>query len=172
MWKWIRSLFGAKPVDEQVADLEREAQSLRLDLAEQERLVAQLREELERQRSGSSAHVSEVVQAQVEQLLSDVATPVAQTFTQAHLLEVEGRPVQAKDVLAVAKRLVRALEDNGLSLVGSVGEMVPFDPNHHDLLSRDVSLKPGDWVILRFVGVAYQDKLLRKAGVEMTRVED
>ncbi len=166
MWERIRSLFGAKPVDEQVADLEREAQRLRLDLAEQEQLALQLKQELERQRSGSSAHVSEAVQAQVEQLLSDVATPVAQLLTQAHLLEVEGKPVQAKDVLAVAKRLVRVLEDNGLTLEGRVDERVLFDSNHHEPLSADVSLKPGQMVTVRFVGVAYRGKLLRKAGVE------
>ena len=166
MWERIRSLFGAKPVDEQVADLEREAQRLRLDLAEQEKMVAQLKVELERQRSGSSAHASEAVQAQVEQLLSDVATPVAQLLTQAHLLEVEGKPVQAKDVLAVTKRLVRTLEDNGLTLEGRVGESVPFDPDRHEPLSTDVSPKSGQMVTVRFVGVAYRSKLLRKAGVE------
>ena len=61
--------------------------------------------------------VTEAVQAQVEQLLADAATPVAQLLTQAHLLETEERPVQAKDALAVAKRLVRTLEDHGLAWV-------------------------------------------------------
>ena len=172
MWEWIRSLFGAKPVDERVVNLEREAQSLRLDLAEQERLAAQLKEELERLRGSASAHVSEAVQVQVEQLLTDVATPVVQLLTQTHLLEVEDKPVQAKDVLALVKRLVRTLEDNGLTLVGSVGETAPFDPNHHEPLSSSVSLEPRDRVTLRFVGVAYQGRLLRKAGVEAAKVED
>jgi molecular chaperone GrpE (heat shock protein) len=172
MWEWIRSLFGAKPVDERVVDLEREAQSLRLDLAEQERLAAQLKEELERLRDSASAHVSEAVQVQVEQLLTDVATPVVQLLTQTHLLEVEDKPVQAKDVLALVKRLVRTLEDNGLTLVGSVGATAPFDLNHHEPLSSSVSLEPGDRVTLRFVGVAYQGRLLRKVGVEAAKVED
>jgi molecular chaperone GrpE (heat shock protein) len=166
MWEWVRSLFGTKPVDEQVVDLEREAQSLRLDLAEQERLVAQLKEELERQRSGSNTHISEAIQVRMEQLLSDVATPVAQLLTQAHLLEVEDHPVQAKDVLAVSKRLLRTLEDNGLMLEGCVGERVPFDPDRHEPLSGDVSPKSGQTVTVRFVGVAYRGRLLRKAGVE------
>lgn len=172
MWKRIKSLFSGKPTDERVVDLEREAQSLRLDLAEQARSAARLKEELERLRSGSSAHVSEAVQAQVERLLSDVATPVVQLLTQTHLLEVEDKPVQAKDVLALVKRLVRTLEDNGLTLMGSVGATAPFDPNHHEPLSSSVSLEPGDRATLRFVGVAYQGRLLRKAGVEAAKVED
>ena len=127
--------------------------------------MANLKEELERQRSGASARVDEAVQAQMERLLADAAAPVAQLLTQAHLLEVEGKPVQARDVLAVAKRLVRTLEDNGLTLEGSVGETTPFDPNRHEPLSADASPAEGQPVVVRFVGVAYQGKLLRKAGV-------
>lgn len=166
MWEWLDRLLGKKPADERVLALEQESQRLRLELAEQEKTVARLKQELERQRGGTSVRVAEAVQTQVEQLLADVATPVAQLLTQAHLLEVEGKPVQAKDVLAVAKRLVRTLEDNGLTLEGSVGESVPFDPDRHELLSADVSLKAGQMVTVRFVGVAYRGKLLRKAGVE------
>ncbi len=166
MLEWIKSLFGGKPADERMIELERQAQNLRLDLAEQEQVAVRIKKELDRLDSGSSAHVSDAVQARVEQLLSDAATPVAQLLTQAHLLEVEERPVQARDVLAVAKRLVRVLEDNGMTLEGRVGERVPFDPNYHEPLSADVSLQAGQMVTVRFVGVAYQGKLLRKAGVE------
>lgn len=172
MWKRLVAIFGKKPsegvaTDERNLALEREAQSLRLELEEREREVTRLREELERQRGGTSARVTEAVQARMEQLLADVAAPVAQLLTQTHLLEVEGKPVQARDVLAIAKRLVRVLEDNGLTMEGSVGETAPFDPNRHEPLSADASLKQGQPVVLRFVGVAYQGKLLRKAGVEM-----
>ena len=166
MWEWLGRLLGRKPTDERVLALKQEAQRLRLELAEQEKTVARLKQELERQRGGASARVTEAVQTQVEQLLADVATPVAQLLTQAHLLDVEGKPVQARDVLAVAKRLVRTLEDNGLMLEGRVGESVSFDPDHHEPLSADVSPKSGQMVTVRFVGVAYQGKLLRKAGVE------
>lgn len=164
MFNWIRSLFG-KPKDASLIDLQREAQSLRLELQERDKLVADFKEELERQRSGASARVDESVQAQVEQLLADAAAPVSQLLTQVHLLE-EGHPVQAKDVMAVAKRLVRVFEDNGLELAGNVGETVRFDPNHHEPLSAGASPKQGERVVVRFVGVAYRGKLLRKAGIE------
>ncbi len=166
MLEWIKSLFGGKPADERMIELERQAQNLRLDLAEQEQVAVLIKKELDRLSSASSARASEAVQAQVEHLLSDAATPVTQLLTQAHLLEVEERPVQARDVLAVAKRLVRVLEDNGLTVEGRVGERVPFDPNHHEPLSADVSLQAGRMVMVRFVGLAYQGKILRKAGVE------
>jgi molecular chaperone GrpE (heat shock protein) len=171
VWKWLGRLLGKKPADEQALALEQEAQKLRLELAEQEQTVARLKQELERQRGGASAHVTEAVQTQVEQLLTDVSTPVSQLLTQAHLLEVEGQPVQARDVLALVKRLVRTLEDRGLTLVGRVGESVPFDPDHHEPLSADVSPKSGQMVTVRFVGVAHRGKLLRKAGVEQSSNE-
>ncbi len=172
MRKWLVAIFGKRPPEGMAADerglaLAREAQSLRLELEERERAVANLKEELERQRNSAGAHIDEAVQAQMERLLADAAAPVAQLLTQAHLLEVEGKPVQARDVLAVAKRLVRILEDNGLTLEGSVGETVPFDPNRHEPLSANASLKSGQPAVMRFVGVAYQGKLLRKAGVEI-----
>jgi molecular chaperone GrpE (heat shock protein) len=166
MPKWLDNLLARFGTDERALALEREVQSLRLELDERDRAVTNLSEELERQRSGASARVAEAVETQVEQLLADAAAPVAQLRTQMHLLEAEGKPVQARDVLAVAKRLVRTLEDNGLGLEGSVGEAVPFDPNHHEPLSAGVALTPGQPVVLRFVGVVYRGKLLRKAGVE------
>jgi molecular chaperone GrpE (heat shock protein) len=171
MWKRLVETFGKKPPaeaapDERVLALEREGQSLRLKLEELEQSLASLKGELERQHSSASARVAGAVQAQVERLLADAAAPVAQLLTQAHLLEVEGKPVQAKDVLAVARRLVRTLEDSGLTLEGSIGQAVPFDPNRHEPLGAGGFPEPGQPVVVRFVGVAYQGKLLRKAGVE------
>ncbi len=171
MWNWLKRLLrrpkeASLQADERLLALEREAQSLRLELAERDRLMANLKSELERQRNGENTRVAEAVQAQMERLLTDVATPVVQLLTQAHLLEVEGKQVQAKDVLAVAKRLVRALEDGGLTLEGAVGEKAPFDPNRHQPLSADASPTPGEAVVVKFVGVSYRGQIIRKAGVE------
>jgi molecular chaperone GrpE (heat shock protein) len=164
MLKWIKSLLGTAPA----AGSENEAQTLRLELAERDKLIAQLKADLERLRREAETRGAVSLQAQVESLFTDVAAPVAQLQTQAHLLEVENRPVQARDVLAVAKRLVRVLEDNGLSLENHVGEQVVFDPNRHEPLTTGAAPQPGQPVIVRFVGVALRGKLLRKAGVETT----
>jgi len=173
MWRWLKRLAAllcknlqeGVTVDERLLELEREVQTLRLELQERERIVANLKSELERQRRHESARITEVVQTQMEQLLTDAAAPVAQLLTQAHLLEMEGKPVQAKDVLAIAKRLVRILEDRGLTLEGNVGKRVPFDPNRHEPLNSEASIKPGESVVIKFVGVSYQGKIVKKAGV-------
>jgi molecular chaperone GrpE (heat shock protein) len=147
-----------------------ERQSLRLELQERNQLVAQLKQDLDRQRSGASAQLNQAAQAQFEQLLAETAGPVAQLVTQAHLLEVEGKPVSARDVLVVARRLVRILEDHGLTLEGQVGETVQFDPNRHEPLQSQVTLTANQEVTVRFVGAAFHGKLLRKAGVSPGRM--
>lgn len=167
----LKQWFGQSPTaqpqeDERLLALERQIQNLRLELAERNQLADKLKQELERQRSSESDRLTNAVQTQIEQLLSDAATPVTQLLTQAHLVS-EGKPVQAKDVLAVAKRLTRVLEDTGLTLTSSVGKTVSFDSNLHDPLSASTSLAPGVPVVVKFAGVSYQGKVIRKAGVEL-----
>jgi molecular chaperone GrpE (heat shock protein) len=90
---------------------------------------------------------------------------VAHLLTQADLLERDGKPIQAQDVLTVARRLVRVLEDHGLTLEGSVGETLPFDPNRHEPLSAEAALQPGEPAVIKFVGASYGGKVLKKSGV-------
>jgi molecular chaperone GrpE (heat shock protein) len=164
---WLKQWFNPPPAaaDGQVLVLRRELQHLRLELQEREQAIIRLQQELEHQRSGNSARFSEAIQVRLEQLLADAASPMTQLATQAYLLEVEGKPVQASDVLAVAKRLVRLLEDYGLTLAGQAGQVVSFDPNQHEPLQSGLILSAGQPVVIRFAGVTYQGKLLRKAGV-------
>lgn len=162
MWKWIADLFARRPA----ASSENEVQALRLELAERDRLISQLKADLERQRREADTRGAASVQAQVEQVFTDAAAPAAQLLTQAYLLEAENRPVQARDVLAVAKRLIGALESSGLGFEGHPGERAKFDPDRHELLNSGSTLRPGQPATVRFAGVTFRGKLLRKAGVE------
>ena len=170
MLKFISKLLGLSRTSqsqsyEKLLTLEREIQNLRLELTECDQLIDKLKQQLEQQRTSENNNISSAVQNQIEQLLTDTAAPVTQLLTQAHLLE-QGKPVQAKDVLLVAKRLIRTLEDNGLTIVSQVGETVSFDSNLHEPLSASTSIPPGTEVVVRFAGVSYQGKVIRKAGVE------
>lgn len=121
MWAWLQRLFGrdkTTPVgvatEDRALTFGREAQALRLELVEWELLIGRLKSDLDRQRAGESQRVDSVVDAGRERLLADAATPLVQLMTQAHLLEVAGKPVQAADVLTVAKRLMRVFETAGV----------------------------------------------------------
>ena len=153
--------------DEKLLTIEREIQNLRLELTNRDQLIDKLKQQLEQQRTSENNNIDSAVQNQIEQLLTDTAAPVTQLLTQAHLLE-EGKPVQAKDVLLVAKRLIRTLEDSGLTLVGRVDETVSFNSNLHEPLSASSEISPGAEVVVRFAGVSYQGKVIRKAGVELS----
>lgn len=167
MLKWLKEnlgfSFGPLP-DERRLAVESELQKIRLELAAYEKRLTELRDDLERYQTNESARTEAAIHARLELLLTEVAAPVAQLLTQAHPLEVESQPVQTKDVLAVAQRLVRVLEDEGLTLEGCVGETVSYDPNHHEPLSG-ATFATGQAVMVRSVGLAYRGKLLRKAGV-------
>jgi molecular chaperone GrpE (heat shock protein) len=170
MFGLIKRLFGrpqAVPADAKEAILasERETQALRLELQERERVIAALNSDLDRLRRGEDDRIAAAVAAERERLVTDAAAPAAQLLTQAHLLEVEGKPVQARDVLAVARGLLRLLEDEGLTADGRAGETVAFDPNRHEPLGGEVVLTPGQPAVVGVVGMNFRGKVLRKAGV-------
>jgi len=166
MLNWFKQLLkNLSPDSEKLLTLERERQNLHLELRERNQLIAQLKQQLEHQRHSENDNISSAIHHQIEQLLTDTAAPVTQLLTQAHLLE-EGKPVQAKDVLLVAKRLIRALEDNGLTIFNQVGETVSFDSNLHEPLSASTSIPPETEVVVKFVGISYQGKVIHKAGIE------
>lgn len=173
MWNWLRRVFGeadstplASVGNERVLALERETQTLRLEMTERDQLIGRLKRDLERQRAGESQRVTAVADAGLERLISEAATPLTQLMTQAHLLEVLGKPVQAADILAVAKRLLRVFENDGVAWEGTVGATVPFDLDRHEPLAVDEDLAPGTPITIRFVGVRCRDQLLRRARVE------
>lgn len=164
----LQRLFGTKPQQESSDSslaLERTVQGLRLDLQERDLELERLRAELSQCKNNESARIAVSVQSALEALLVDAASPIAQLHTQAHLLHVEEKPVQAKDVLATAGQLVRLFEERGLTIEGQVGERVAFDPNCHTPLSSEEAPAPGSLVTIRIAGVSYRGKILRKAGV-------
>jgi hypothetical protein len=102
----------------------------------------------------------------MESLMSELGSPVAQIITQADLLENQGKPVQAHDILAVTRRIVRVLERRGLVLDGAPGEQVSFDPAIHQPLSAGVNPQPGQAGNYPVCRSAYGSKMLLKAMVD------
>ncbi len=173
MWTWLRRLFCGTEVapecsasDKHVLMLKREIQALKLELEEREHLIGRLKADVERHRSGETQRVEAVVGEGWERMVTDAATPLTQLMTQAHLLEVTGKPVQAADVLSVAKRLMRVFENEGVGWEGTVGATLLFDSDRHEPLGTDGDLVSGEPVMVRFVGVRYREQVLRKARVE------
>jgi hypothetical protein len=113
----------AKDHSDRLLNLESETQSLRLTINEREQTIAQLRSELELQRQNESNNQAIAFQTQQEQVFSELAAPISQLLTQIYLLEIENKPVQAKDAIAIVKRMLRVFTEQGLTQVGNIGDV-------------------------------------------------
>lgn len=141
-------------VTDHVLRLEREAQVLRLDLAEKAGTIERLEADLQRERETDKGR------PEVERLLAGAATPLAQLATQTQLAGVD-----AASVLAIARSLLRDLTDEGIRLIGRAGDTEPYDPGRHEPLAEG-ELDPGQPVVVRIIGIAYQETIVRRASVE------
>lgn len=175
MANWLTRLFSPRGAEntaqaaaraEDLLRLENEAQALRIELDTRDEHIAHLKQEVERLRARQDHLVNETVTTQLEGLFSDLAAPASQILTQAELLENQDKPVQARDVLSVARRLVRAVERRGMLFEGRAGEQAAFDPNRHSPLNAEAAPQVGQAVTIRFAGVSYQGKIIHKAIVE------
>ncbi len=169
MLSWLQQLLRpspAPPTSEPTLALQTELQNLRLELKERDQTITTLKQELDRQRQGEQTRLNQTLQSETEQLFREIASPISQILTQAHLLETEGKPVSPQDILTVAKRLIRSLEKKGLTLDGTLGETVPFDANYHQPLNSQQQITQETPVTIKIVGIAYQQKILKKALVE------
>lgn len=147
---------------------QKELQTLRLELDARDQTIQALKQEIERLRYRQDQLAEELARNQIEALFTDLSAPASQILTQADLLENQGKPVQARDVLSVARRMVRVLERRGVSFEGTPGQSVQFDPNRHTPLNAQSGqvYRPGQPVTVRFAGASHAGKLLYKAVVE------
>lgn len=165
----LKSLFRKKPDTGPVMQLEREVQSLRAMLKEQDQVIIQLKKDLNQHQSEAEFQAKKFIQTKFEELMAEAAGLITQIHTQTHLVEEMNRPLNVRDVIKVAKQFERVFQNRGLRLEGYVGEITSYDPDHHRPLRKDKPVVEGEPVVVRFVGVAYRGKLLSKAGVEGAR---
>ena len=147
-------------------EVESAMQALRMELEAREERITRLTQELERMRERQDALVVETVAARLESLIGELAAPASQVRTQAYLAQEQNKPVQAQDVLAVARRMIRALERHGLEFEGEIGALVSYDPNRHTPINTGAAPRSGGRVTVRFSGVRYGGKMIYKAIVE------
>ena len=170
---WFSRLFShapsagtANPPGPDLLTLQSELQTLRLELANRDHTIADLKQAIERQRAHEDQRLEETVAARMEGLFADVAAPASQIITQADLLNHQGKSLQATDILPVAQRIIRALQRYGLEFDGQPGEAGKYDPNRHTPIDAARGFQPGEAVTVRFAGVIYRGKILYKAIVE------
>lgn len=179
MKKWLLSFFhqDIKPslsepraIEGQPAEpqlrLQAEIQGLQIQQQEDRRAIDNLAQENDRLKARQDQLVDIRIAQKLEALFGDLAAPASQILTQADLLENQGKPVQARDILLVARRMVRVLERHGLLIEGKVGETAAFDPEKHSPIQAGQTIQEGECVIIRFSGILFGENRLCKAIVE------
>jgi len=143
-----------------------ELEALKLELAGQETMIEQLKQDLKRQRENEKILIAASTDDALERVLREISLPVAQLHTQLYLQEGEGKTVSPRDIFSVARRLARSLAEAGLVLEHEAGERVEYNPNRHEPVSAEMALQVGDKARVRVPGVSFHERILRKAAVE------
>lgn len=150
---------------ETINELNARVQSLQLQAADDARIMREQQREIERLKAHQTEAVTDAVDHRIEKLMQEVASPVAQLISQAHMFEKESKPIQLKDVLIVSKRTIRALQNAGLQVRDTPGETVTANNDEHELASGKDTLKDRETVVVRIPGIAFKDKVIRRSVV-------
>jgi len=172
MWNIIKRLIPASErldTSEQNLVSQSLIQGLRLELAETQQALAETRLELDRQQKFNNATAKENTAIEMENFLRSISAPITQLNTQLHISEKQNKPVAIRDIMQVIKHLLHLLQDFGLEITVDIGQNTAYNPNLHVILSSQESIVPGEPVVIRFAGLAYQNRMICKAGV--TRIE-
>ena len=80
---------------------------------------------------------------------------------------VENNPeLPAKKLLPLLKPLEQLLQHWGITVIGKVGEIIPFNPQEHELIDTMENDDQDSFSVkVRYVGYRYQEKLLYRAKV-------
>jgi len=146
-------------------DLQRETQSLKLELEERDKMLAAAHNDLSVLQKNAESQTDRMIRERMEQLFVDLGAPLAQAVTQDYLSSAQGKTIQPKDLLAVTRRFVGCLKSHGLELMGTIGEATDFDPKIHESLSLDEKIEQGERVTIRMVGLSFMGKILRRIAV-------
>ncbi len=160
MLNYLRKILGPSDVATRTR-----IQKLELELRERDEALNAVKADLERERASESERLDERVRERLNKLMDDLSGPLQQLLTQNFLVEKQGNALEAKDVLAVARRLVRTFEQHGLSIEVEPGATVDFDPNTHETIGQPATLEPGQSAVVKLPSLAFNGRLLRKAGV-------
>lgn len=171
---WLTQVLRGSAEQERQLRLvaESEQQQLRLDLQQAQQRVAQLNADLSCLHQQHSDILAEKLQLQLESILTPLASPLAQLLAQQYLIEVKGKDLRAKDLLATSRRIWQALTSSGLQAFETIDDVVGFDPDRHQPLNHVANMRAGDPVRIRIPGITIKGKVLKAAVVDAVTTDD
>lgn len=148
-----------------IADLEKELQFAKLDLAETTAQLTAAQHDLNLQSQQSVDLRDSEIRDKVRALFQELSGPLTQLLTQNHIQHVQGKSLNTKDINATVNRLVSGLKNYGLEISEDIGSTTVFDPNKHEALTIDDTIEVGEEVLIRMYGIGFEGKILRRAAV-------
>ncbi len=141
--KFISNTSNPESASDAIASLREEYQRLQQKLEHQKQ---ELRSQFER----------ETIQ-QLESLLLQLPSAAYAAQQNPQML--------AKNILPLLRPLDALLEKWGITIIGSIGAEVAYDPQKHQLMEGSDQLEEGAIAIVRYVGYMQGEKLLYRARV-------
>ena len=134
-----------------------------MDLEDRDQKIARMRQEFEQLQSRAASDRAGAGSAELAALAKRLAPLLSQLPTLRALHE-SGKEVRTADLFTLFAKLEKLLAETGLTPVGAVGEICPFDPRYHQRMSGS-DVGDGVPVRVRFVGYRFQEAVLLKAMV-------
>ncbi len=100
-----------------------------------------------------------------EKLIAEAASNLSQLLLQVRIASKEETALTAKDVLVNVRGLIRAFNDNGMSVIDESAEPTMFDARFHESALSGFTPEAGKPVQIRYPGIKFFEKVLLKAGV-------
>jgi molecular chaperone GrpE (heat shock protein) len=126
--------------------------------------IAALREEYQRLQQ-KLEHQKQDLRSQFErETIQQLESLLLQLPSAAHAAQ-QNPQMLAKNILPLLRPLDALLQKWGITMIGSVGVEVAYDPQKHQLMEGSDQLEEGGSAIVRYVGYMQGEKLLYRARV-------
>lgn len=151
---------------ENESDLQNKIRVLETELFEKNQRVSFLEKELRIQKDQFQLSAQDVQKQNLENLITDLAPILVQWKTQQHLSSTQNSTLSAKDVLRVFVQLEKQLAQKGILFSGEIGSTTGYDPDQHFLLGSNQLILPEHPVTVKICGINFNNKMIRKIGVD------
>ena len=157
------------------ADLAKLAEVLQIELNEfipkfipesSSSTIADLQEEYKHLQQKLETQKQELRSQFERETIQQLASLLLQLPSAAHAAQ-NNPNMSAKNILPLLRPLNTLLQKWGISMIGSVGAEVSYDPQKHQLMEGSNEIEDGDLAIVRYVGYMQGEKLLYRARVSL-----
>ena len=157
------------------ADLAKLAEVLQIELNEfipkfitesSSSTIADLQEEYKHLQQKLEAQKQELRSQFERETIQQLESLLLQLPSAAHAAQ-NNPNMPAKNILPLLRPLDALLQKWGISMIGSVGAEVSYDPQKHQLMEGSNEIEDGDLAIVRYVGYIQGEKLLYRARVSL-----